>query len=62
MHAATDAKQKIRLYVESPSRRPPPATTIVTAPRVGIAYAEEWQHEPLRFFVAGNPHVSPAHR
>lgn len=45
------------LCVESSSRRPPP-TTIVATPRVGIAYAEEWQNEPLRFFVAGNPHVS----
>ena len=45
------------LSIASPSRRPPRAT-IVAAPRVGIAYAEEWQNEPLRFFVAGNPHVS----
>ena len=45
------------LSIASPSRWPPRAT-IVAAPRVGIAYAEEWQNEPLRFFVAGNPHVS----
>ena len=45
------------LSIASPSRRPPPAT-IVAAPRVGIASAEEWQNEPLRFFVAGNPHVN----
>ena len=45
------------LCVASPGRRQPPAT-IVATPRVGIAYAEEWQPEPLRFFVAGNPHVS----
>ena len=45
------------LCIASPIRQLPPAT-IVAAPRVGIAYAEEWQHEPLRFFVAGNPHVS----
>ena len=57
-----DLTSSDRLYVESPSRRPPPAAAIVTAPRVGIAYAEEWQNVPLRFFVAGNPHVSPAHR
>ena len=50
------------LAVAPPSQRPPRAVTIVTAPRVGIAYAEEWQHEPLRFFVAGNPHVSPGRR
>ena len=45
------------LYITSPVRRLPPAT-VVAAPRVGIAYAEEWQHEPLRFFVADNPNVS----
>ena len=31
------------LWVESPGRRAPRAATIVAAPRVGIAYAEEWQ-------------------
>ena len=46
------------LSIESPGRRPPRAAPIVATSRVGIAYAEEWQHEPLRFFVAGNPHVS----
>ena len=46
--------------IASPSHRQPPAT-IVAAPRVGIAYAEEWRDEPLRFFVAGNPHVSRGH-
>ena len=53
-----DLTSSDRLFVESPSRRPPRTATIVTAPRVGISYAEEWQAEPLRFFVAGNPHVS----
>ena len=47
------------LCVESSSRRRPRTGTIVAAPRVGIAYAEEWQDEPLRFFIAGSPHVSP---
>ncbi|MDP6580719.1 MAG: DNA-3-methyladenine glycosylase [Vicinamibacterales bacterium] len=50
------------LRVESSSRSSPLAATIVTAPRVGIAYAEEWQNKPLRFFVADNPHVSPTRR
>ena len=50
------------LCIEFPSHRPRRAATIVAAPRVGIAYAGEWQNEPLRFFVAGNSHVSPAHR
>lgn len=33
---------------------------IVAAPRIGVAYAAEWADKPLRFYVAGNPHVSAA--
>jgi DNA-3-methyladenine glycosylase len=28
------------------------------SPRIGVAYAKEWARKPLRFFLAGNPHVS----
>jgi len=28
------------------------------SPRIGVAYAKEWAGKPLRFFLAGNPHVS----
>lgn len=31
---------------------------IVVTKRVGIGYAEDWVERPLRFYVAGNPHVS----
>ncbi len=31
---------------------------IVTAKRIGVAYAGRWADEPLRFYVKGNPHVS----
>jgi DNA-3-methyladenine glycosylase len=37
-----------------------PAGRVVAAPRVGVAYAREWAAKPLRFYVAGNPHVSRA--
>jgi DNA-3-methyladenine glycosylase len=37
--------------------RPKPAQ-IVAAPRIGVAYAGEWADKPLRFYLAGNPHVS----
>lgn len=47
-----------RLYIER-GRRIAPAR-ITTTPRVGVAYAGEWAARPLRFYVAGNPHVSPA--
>ncbi|HRP88386.1 MAG TPA: DNA-3-methyladenine glycosylase [Gammaproteobacteria bacterium] len=35
---------------------------IVAAPRIGVAYAAEWADQPLRFYVAGNPHVSTTAR
>ena len=34
------------------------AAAIAIGPRVGVGYAQQWQHEPLRFSVQGNPHVS----
>jgi DNA-3-methyladenine glycosylase len=36
------------------------ASHIVASPRIGVAYAGEWATRPLRFYVAGNPHVSSA--
>lgn len=32
--------------------------TVVSRPRIGIGYAEEWTDRPLRFYLAGNPFVS----
>lgn len=46
------------LFVERGRSRSLPPGSISAGPRVGIAYAEEWQHEPLRFFLMGNAHVS----
>jgi DNA-3-methyladenine glycosylase len=46
------------LFIERARSRSLPQGSIVAGPRIGIAYAEEWQHEPLRFFLEGNPHVS----
>jgi len=37
---------------------PVAAEQVIAAPRIGVAYAGEWAREPLRFYVAGNPHVS----
>lgn len=34
------------------------SSRIASGPRIGIGYAEEWRHEPLRFWVRDNPHVS----
>lgn len=32
--------------------------SIVAAPRIGIDYAEEWAHKPLRFYLRNHPSVS----
>ncbi len=47
-----------RLFVEALRARPLPEATIGCGPRVGVHYAEEWRHEPLRFWVRGNRNVS----
>lgn len=31
---------------------------IVERPRVGVDYAGEWAHKPLRFYIAGNDYIS----
>lgn len=35
-----------------------PPDHIVAAPRIGVHYAGEWQHELLRFYIQGNAFVS----
>jgi len=32
--------------------------TVVERPRIGVDYAGEWAAQPLRFYIAGNAHVS----
>lgn len=44
------------LYVES-AERPVPAR-VVRRPRVGVDYAGRWAKRLLRYYIAGNPHVS----
>ena len=56
-HNGEDLVRGRRLYIERLRSRAFPWRSIVTGPRIGIAYAEEWQHEPLRFCVRNNPHV-----
>lgn len=46
------------LFIEQLRKRACPAQQIVAAPRIGVEYAREWARAPLRFFLAGNPHVS----
>lgn len=47
-----------RLFLERCRRRPLPAERIATGPRVGVGYAQEWRHEPLRFWIRDSAHVS----
>jgi DNA-3-methyladenine glycosylase len=49
-----------RITIERVRQRALARSRIETGPRVGIGYAEEWQHQPLRFWIRGNPHVSKA--
>jgi DNA-3-methyladenine glycosylase len=53
-----DVVEGERLFIERLRRRTLLASAIACGPRVGVGYAEEWQHEPLRFWVRGNRNVS----
>ena len=44
------------LFITAPAS--PVAETVVSRPRIGVAYAGEWANKPLRFYLEGNPHVS----
>lgn len=39
---------------------PTPDTSIEAGPRIGIPYAGEWAHAPLRFWIRGSDYVSRA--
>jgi DNA-3-methyladenine glycosylase len=54
---AEDLLTSDRLWLER-RRSPVSAAEFVTAPRVGIAYAEEWVDAHLRFYLADSPHRS----
>ena len=43
-------------FVAEPAE--PAAMTIVARPRVGVDYAGEWAHKPLRFYIEGNKFIS----
>jgi len=43
-------------YLAAPPREE--AISVVTRPRIGVAYAGEWADAPLRFYIDGNPFVS----
>ncbi|HEX5127838.1 MAG TPA: DNA-3-methyladenine glycosylase [Rhodocyclaceae bacterium] len=43
-------------YIATPTQSTP--ISIVRRPRIGVAYAGEWAHELLRFYIEGNKFVS----
>jgi DNA-3-methyladenine glycosylase len=46
------------LWIERPKDWPRHASTIGTAPRIGVDYAGEWAEKPWRFFDTASPYVS----
>ncbi|MCA9257724.1 MAG: DNA-3-methyladenine glycosylase [Planctomycetales bacterium] len=46
------------IYIAQLRRRPLSPRAIAVGPRIGVDYAQEWAQAPLRFSIAGNPHVS----
>lgn len=46
------------LFIERVRKTALPASRIITGPRVGVSYADEWADKPLRFYITDNPHVS----
>jgi DNA-3-methyladenine glycosylase len=53
-----DLTADTRLWIERARARPVPPSLLVNTPRIGVDYAGAWAQEPLRWFIAGNPHVS----
>ena len=53
-----DLVESDAMFIEQLRSRSLPDTQIVTTTRVGVAYAAEWADKPLRFYIAGNPHIS----
>ena len=49
------------LFIERRRTGALPGARIACGPRIGVAYAEEWAAQPLRFWIDDNEHVSRAH-
>jgi DNA-3-methyladenine glycosylase len=45
-----------QVWIEDAARIP--RSRIVSGPRIGIDYAEEWVDKPWRFWLKGNPNLS----
>lgn len=51
-----DLTTSVRLWIEHPAK--PRRLDLGNGPRIGVGYAGEWAHKPLRWWAAGNGHVS----
>ena len=57
-HDGADLVDGSLLFIERLRQRALPSTRVDVGPRIGVAYAQEWQAAALRFWVRGNPNVS----
>lgn len=46
------------IFIERLRQRAMAKTGITVGPRVGVGYAQEWAHKPLRFYIAGHGYQS----
>lgn len=53
-----DLVQNDAIFIEKIRSRMLPAGQIITTPRIGVQYAEDWADRPLRFYIKDNPHIS----
>lgn len=54
----TDLRTSDVLFIERVRKRAIPAGRVSATPRIGIGDVGEWTRKPLRFCLAGNPHLS----
>lgn len=48
------------IFIERIRKTPIHEQHVVSTPRIGIDYAGHWAHKPLRWYMKGSAHVSPA--
>ena len=46
------------LFIEQKRQRSLPGRLIMSTPRIGVSYAQEWADRPLRFLIRDNPYLS----
>jgi DNA-3-methyladenine glycosylase len=54
--SGVDLVTSSRIFLSAPDV--PENFNVTVTPRINVAYAGEWAHAPLRFYITGNPYVS----